>query len=185
MSVRNLDEIRGRDPKLYEALTDIIQQHSNTAGQTNSNPTGPPQPPPAIGGVKVSAANGHFQIAIEDPNPIYRDVHYYVEHADNPHFTDPHIIHLGHTRNHSIFLGNTTRYWRAYSSYASSSPGAPAYHGGATAPAPVNGGGPVGGPSFLASQGSGTGTAGQGLSGPGPIPFRSATGVPPIRKTSL
>lgn len=180
--IRNLNDIRADDQKLYETLTDIISQVHNIAEQGNLNPAAHPEPPPAISKLTVSAANGHFQAAIEDPNPIYRDVHYYLEHADNPHFTDSHIIHLGHSRNHSIFLGNTTRYWRAYSSYSSSPPGAPAYHGGAASPEPVTGGGTVGGPTFLRSQGSGTGTPGQGLSGPGPIPFRSENGTPPIRK---
>src|SRR6185369_9493 len=43
------------------------------------------------------------------------------------------------------------------------------------------GGGAIGGPDFLPSEGSGTGTPGQGISGPGPVPFRSDTGEPPIR----
>lgn len=180
--IRNLDEIRAKDQKLYEALSDIIAQHANTTQQTNSNPSGQPNPPPSISAVHVAAANGHFQVSISDPNPLYRDVHYYVEHADNPHFTDPHIVHMGHSRNLSLFLGNTTRYWRAYSSYSSSAPGTPAYHGGAATPQPVTGGGPIGGPAFLPSQGSGTGTPGQGLTGPGIVPFRSENGTPPIRK---
>lgn len=176
--VRNLDEIRARDPKLFEALSDIIQQHTNTSQQANTNPIGQPSPPPSVSGLHVSANNGHFQVAINDDNPLYRDVHYYVEHADNPNFTDPHVVHMGHSRNLSIFLGNSTRYWRAYSSYSSSAPGAPAYHGGAT-PLAVSGGGDIPGPSFLASQSSGTGTPGQGITGPGPIAFRGA--IPPIR----
>ena len=181
MSIRNLDYIRSLDPKLYEAFLDVQTHADAIAQQTNGNKTGNPLPPPSIAGVNVTGTNGHFNIAIQDNGDIYRDVHYYVEHADNPHFTDPTTIHLGHTRNHSIFLGNVTRYFRAYSAYASSEAGAPAYHGSSTAPQPVRGGGPVGGPAFLPSEGSGTGPAGQGLSGPGPTPFRSKSGLPPIR----
>ena len=183
MNVRNLEDIRAKDQKLYEALTDIINQHLNTSQQTNSNPIGNPEPPPAIAGLKVSASNGHFQVAINDPNPIYRGVSYFVEHADNPNFTNPHVEELGASRNANFFFGNSTRYFRAYSAYGSSSPGAPAYHGDPAAPEPVSGGGSIAGPDFLASQGSGTGSPGQGLSGPGPIPFRSTDGAPPIRKT--
>ena len=182
--IRNLDFIRQLPEwgaKLYEALSDLNGQHQTLAQQVNGNGQGAPTPPPAIAGVNVTGQNGHFDIAINDPSPIYRDVHYYVEHADNPHFVNPSIIHLGHTRNHNVFLGNATRYFRAYSAYASSAPGAPAYHGGAAAPAPVSGGGSVGPPPFQKSQGSGTGAPGQGLSGPGPIPFRSATGAAPSR----
>lgn len=179
---RNLDEIRAKDQKLFECLSDIISQHAVTSQQGNFNATGHPEPPPSIAGLRVTAANGHFSAAIDDPNPIYRGVQYFVEHSGSPNFTDPHVIHLGATRNHTVFLGNVTRYWRAYSSYSSSAPGAPAYHGGAGTPQAVTGGGSIGGPSFLASQGSGTGTPGEGLSGAGRVPFRSSDGVPPIRK---
>jgi hypothetical protein len=188
-SIRNLKYLRSlssRDfpdlgVKLYEALSDMARHHENLAQQVNGNSTGEPTPPPPVDSVKVTGQNGHFNIAITDNNPVFRDVHYYVEHADNPQFANPQIIHLGHTRNHNVFLGSVTRYWRAYSAYASSAASAPAYHGGQASPQAVNGGGSVGGPALQASQGSGTGTPGQGLSGPGPVPFRSATGVPPTR----
>ena len=179
--IRNLDYIRAQDPRLYEALSDIIRQQSTVTQQTNASPTAPPAAPPSINGLQVSASNGHFQVAITDTANIYRGVQYFVEHADNPQFTDPHIVSLGASRNANIFLGNVTRYWRAYSSYAASGPGSPAYHGSASQPLAVVGGGSIPGPSFLPSQGSGTGSAGVGLSGPGPIPFRSANGAPPVR----
>jgi hypothetical protein len=85
------------------------------------------------------------------------------------------------SRNISIPVGNQARYVRVFSSYSESAPSAPVYHGGAASPKAVNGGGSGPGPAFLPSQGSGTGAAGQGLSGPGPVPFRSATGAPPTR----
>jgi hypothetical protein len=181
MSIRNLDYLRGKDPRLYEALQDIVLAHQNLAQQVNGNSTGQPQAPPPPAGVTVQAANGHFQVAIQDRGDIYRGIHYHVEHADNPHFTNSHTEHLGPTRNANLFLGNSTRYFRVYSSYASSPPSAAVYHGGPLTPAAVAGGGTVGPPPFLPSEGSGTGAAGQGLSGPGPVPFRSATGAPPIR----
>jgi len=168
-------------PKLYEALTDILARQQNLEQQANANATGTPKAPPAINSVTVTAQNGHFQIAIVDRGPIFRDVHYWVEHSASAQFTDPHIIHMGQSRNLNLFLGNVTRYFRAYSSYAASPISAPAYHGGAAAPAAVSGGGTVGGPAFQSSQGSGTGAAGQGLSGPGPVAFRSTTGRPPAR----
>ena len=179
--IRNLNYLRNKDPKLFETLSDIIQQHSNLTEQVNGNSTGQPLAPPNVAGVTVTAQNGHFNVAIQDQGKIYRDVHYYVEHADNPSFANPQIIHLGHSRNHDIYLGNVTRYFRAYSAYASSAAGDPAYHGSPIAPLPVVGGGADPGPLFQQSEGSGTGTRGQGLSGPGPVPFRSTTGVPPTR----
>jgi hypothetical protein len=192
MDIKNLAYIRSLSskefpdlgPKLAEALQGLAQQGANLTQQLNGNGTGNPQPPPAVNGLKVTGQNGHFNIAIQDGGKIFRDVHYYVEHADNPHFTNPSVIHLGHSRNHSIFLGNVTRYWRAYSAYASSATSQPAYHGSPTNPMGVAGGGTIGGPEFLPSEGSGTGAAGVGLSGPGPVPFRSTTGAPPIRNSN-
>ncbi len=190
MSYKNRDYIRtlanGENgafgQRILEALDDIYQQHSNLAQQVNGNSTGQPQAPPQVGGLKVTGQNGHFNIAISDPkNPIYRDIHYWVEHSADPHFTNSHVIHMGQSRNHNLFLGNVTRYFRAFSSYSSSPPSTPVYHGMSATPLPVVGGGTVGGPLFTDGQSSGTGTPGQGLQGPGVTPFRSPNGIPPSR----
>lgn len=187
--IRNLDFLRNPPEglsiqqfgaRLYEALYDLNNQHQTLAQQVNGNGNGQPTPPPAVQGIKVQAQNGHFQVSIQDESPIYRDIHYFVEHADNSHFTNPQIEYLGPRRNVNLFLGNVSRYFRAYSAYASSGPSAPTYHGG-TIPAAVSGGGAVGGPSFLDSEGSGTGPRLTGLQGPGVTPFRSTTGAAPVR----
>lgn len=168
--------------KLAEMIQEIAQGVNNQEQQNNSNATGAPQPPPAINSLHVSASNGHFQVAINHEGAeFYRGVRYFVEHSSSPQFTEPHIVDLGTTRNASMFLGNTTRYFRAYASYGSSPPGPIAYHGGPAQPRPVTGGGIIPGPAFVGSQGSGTGTAGVGHSGPGPVAFRSITGAPPVR----
>jgi hypothetical protein len=187
--VRNLDYIRNLSSKefpdlgakLFEALTDIAGNQNTLAQQVNGNVNGAPQAPPAVNGLQVSAQNGHFQVAITDNSPIYRGISYYVEHADNPNFTNAHTVNLGSSRNANLFLGNVNRYFRAYSSYASSPAGPPVYHGSQAQPLVVSGGGAIGGPAFLSSQGSGTGAPEQALQGPGRIPFRSATGAPPTR----
>jgi hypothetical protein len=178
--IRNLDFIRAENPRLYEALSDILQQHQNLAQQVNGNSTGQPMPPPGIDKVTVTGQNGQFHIQIHHQAPIYRGIQYYAEFSENAAFTQPHIIHMGDSREYTQFLGNRTYFWRAYAAYSSSPPSAPAYHGGAQ-PKPVSGGGDIGGPMLLAPQGSGTGAPGEGLSGPGPIPFRSSTGQPPKR----
>jgi hypothetical protein len=167
--------------KLGEALDSIARQTNTLEQQGNMNANGQPAAPPAIQSVKVTGQNGHFDISISDPSAIYRGIQYFAEHADNPHFTNSITIPMKDSRNANIFLGNVTRYWRAYSSYASSPPSAPAYHGGAAQPIGVSGGGAIGGPAFQASQGSGTGAPGVGLSGPGPVPARSATTAAPVR----
>jgi hypothetical protein len=189
MTIKNLDYLRGLKSsdfpdlgaKLYEALKSIAEQSVNMQQQTNANPTGAPQSPPSVNGLKVQAANGHFSGAITDENPLYRGVQYYAEHDTDPNFTNPQIVHLGDSRNFNMFLGNGTHYFRAYSAYAGSAPGAPAYHGSAAEPLPVVGGGEVGSPAYLPSQSSGTGTPGQGLTGPGIAPFRAVAGKPPVR----
>lgn len=184
MAVKNGDYIRTLPDigaRLYEALQDLEQRHLTLAQQVNGSGEGQPSAPPAPNTLTVTAKNGHFQAAIQDNGPIYRGIQYHLEHADNPHFINPHVEHLGPSRNANLFLGSATRYFRAYSSYSSSPPSAPVYHGGQAKPMPVTGGGFVGPPPFLDSQGSGTGAAGVGLSGPGPVPFRSVSGVAPKR----
>jgi hypothetical protein len=167
--LRNIPDFGG---KLYEALAAIQRQSSTVETQVNGNAEGQPAAPPAIDSLTVTGQNGHFNVAIRDNGQFNRGIRYYVEHDTDPAFSNPHIVHLGDTRNANLFLGNQTLYFRAYSAYASSPPSPPAYHGSSTAPRPVQGGGSIGGPARLASQGSGTGAAGVGLSGPGPIPSR-------------
>jgi len=167
--------------KLEESLRDFAQQTGNIAQQTNSDPKGQPAPPPAINALNVQGQNGHFSIAIHDTSPVYRGVRYFVDHADNPQFTNAHTIDMGTSRNHNVFLGNVTRYWRAYSAYPGSPPGPHVYHGSLATPKPVIGGGAIGGPSFTTSQSSGTGVAGQTGQGPGTVPFRAVNGGPPVR----
>lgn len=167
--------------RLVEALQVIQSAHNNVEQQTNSNSTGQPEPPGQINGVSVTAQNGQFNVAITDNNNIYRGVKYFVEHDDNPNFTNPQIVDMGTTRNANLFLGNTTRYFRAYSSYGQSGASDAVYHGEQTNPTPVTGGGSIGGPAFQVSQGAGTGAAGEGLKGPGPAPYRSNDGKPPTR----
>src|SRR6185312_10262420 len=187
--VRNLPYLRalstpempGFGAKLVEALQDLITHHANLTQQVNGNSAGQPQAPPQVNGLTVSGQNGHFSGAIQDNNPIYRGIQYYVEHDTDPNFSNPTVVHLGDSRNFNMFLGSGKRYWRAYSAYGSSSPSKAVYHGGQAAPVGVEGGGNIGGPAVLPSQSSGTGTPGQGLVGPGITPFRSTSGVPPIR----
>ena len=166
--------------KLYQALKSIQTAHNNIELQTNTNSSSEPTPPPAINGFKVSSQNGHFSYQINDNNQIYRGAEYFVEHADNPHFTNATQVKVGPARNGSVFLGNVTRYWRAYSAYGTSPASPPVYHGGSQ-PIAVTGGGPVGGPADTVNQGAGTGAAGVGLVGYGPVQYRTGTGVPPPR----
>lgn len=168
-------------PKLVEALQSISRGSSNTEQQGNLNPAGQPAAPPSVNSVTVTGQNGHFDVKIVDNSQIYRGVKYFVDHADNPQFTNARTEALGPSRNGSFFLGNATRYWRAYSAYESSPPSKPVYHGSSVQPIAVFGGGNIGPPAFQSSEGSGTGPSMVTGEGPGKIPFRSTTGVPPSR----
>ena len=163
---------------LYEALAAVQQQSANIEQQANGNASGQPAAPPPLDSLSVTGKDGHFSIALQHNAAFSRGVRYYVEHDTSPAFTNPQVINLGDSRNHNVFLGNGPRYWRAYAAYNASAPSRPTYFGSAVQPAPVEGGGSIGPPAVQRSQGSGTGAAGQGLSGPGPVPMRSPlTGI--------
>ena len=132
ISVKNLDFIRQYQEigtKLAEALQQIADAHNQVEQQGNFNSTGQPKAPPPVQGLMVQASNGHFQVAIDHNVDRYRGVNYFVEHADNPNFTDSHTEEMGASRNANLFLGDSTRYFRAYAAYPGSAPGDPAYHG--------------------------------------------------------
>ena len=177
---KNLQYIKTKDVRLYEAVKGLLDGLNTVAQQTNAATSGQPVAPPPVNGVSVTGANGHLTVSIHDSNTIYRGIGYFAEHADNPQFTNPQIVPMADARNVTIPVGNQTRYVRVYSSYPFSPPSQAVYHGGAQ-PIGVNGGGADSGPSFLPSQGSGTGIAGQGLQGPGQNQFRSPNGIPPVR----
>jgi hypothetical protein len=167
--------------RVYEAFQSIAAAHNNVEMQTNANATGEPQPPPSPLGIQVTARDGYMHVALNDQGPLYRGVQYWVAHADNPNFNNAQHTQASGTelRNHTEFIGNQTRYVQAYKSYPWSGPTSPVIHGGAT-PIAVQGGGSIAGPLWLPSEGTGTGAQNQ-IGGPGPVPFRSASGVPPVR----
>lgn len=179
LALRNLDYIRSKDPRLAETFKDIVEQFAVLESQVNGSATGEPKAPPAVNSVNVMGGGGIFDIAITDrSDSLYRGIHYFVDHSDTPQFTNFQTIHVGTTRNWRGTLGSTSRYFRAYSAYPTGVASAPAYHGGNTQPQIVDASG-ASEPPFQASQGSGTGAQGVGLSGFGPVPFRGTK--PPIR----
>jgi hypothetical protein len=186
IKIRNLDYIRAAKEwtpelggRVYEALQDFNTAISNHLSQTNSNATGEPEPPPAPMGIQVATRDGYMSVALNDQGPLYRGVKYWVHHASTPNFTDAVHTQASGTeiRNHTEFIGNQTRYVRAYKSYAASGPTTPVVHGGVT-PIAVQGGGSIAGPIFLAPQGTGTSSAGGAVSGPGITAFRNAAARP-------
>ena len=172
LTVRNLNEIRTRDPKLAEALDDII------AGVSANNQNQQTDAPPQISALQVTAAGGVFDIAITDNNPVYRGVNYFVEYSTTAAFFQPVVVDLGASRNYRATWGNQTFYFRAYSQYPTSPPSAPVYYGTQQNPTGVNGGGATSGPAPLASTGSGTAPSSgkTGGAGFGVAPYRGGVG---------
>lgn len=155
--------------RLYQAFRSIQTQATNYEKQANLNPQGLPYSPPNIQSVVATGQNGVLHATITDQSAgVTRPVEYTIEHADNPSFQNAQVRFIGASRSFTEFIGNGTRYVRAYSGYPNSSPSNPVYHGGTT-PAPVNGGGSIGPPMYMPSQGSGTGAAGQSGVGRGPV----------------
>lgn len=172
-------EIPNLGTLLYQTLRAMQTQAANVAQQTNSNPAGEPAAPPPLGGLTVTSTSAGVHLSLNHPGDFYRGVEYHAEYADNAHFTNPFPVYLGPAREHDAAVGTKTLFWRAFAQYPTGTPGAPVYHGGSQ-PLSVTGGTES---ALGTSQGSGTGAPGQGLSGHGPIPFRSATGAPPVRAT--
>jgi hypothetical protein len=168
-----IDGVPDAGARFYQMMKSIERQTSNTEQQGNVNPQGQPNLPPPIQDVQAIGQNGVLHVSIiHNGAGLQRGAINYIEHADNPQFTDPQIRYLGDSRSHTEFIGNGTRYVRAYNAVPGSGAGPIIVHGGAT-PIPVSGGGSIGPPAYLPSQGSGTGAPGQGGVGPGPVPKRT------------
>jgi len=172
---RNRAYLLAQDPRLAEALDDVMNAVTTVARQTNAHPTAEPAAPPPISALNVVAAGGIFEAALTDNAPVSRGIHYFLEYSTTPAFVQPVVVDLGTSRNWRQTLGNLTLYFRAYSQYSTSGPSAPVYFGPAAGPTPVAGGGAVSGPAPLPSAGSGTasGNGTQGASGFGKVASRS------------
>lgn len=151
VTVRNLEYIRHKDPKFYEALYDLQAALLPQAQD----------PPPRVTAINVaSLGTGAVDVAITDTGEVNQGVSYFVEHADNPNFTNARQEHFGASRNGVIPIGSRIRYFRAFSQYQypPSQPNDPIVFGGLGAPSGVAGGGTTT-PALQASTGSGTGSS--------------------------
>jgi len=162
LKISQLSQIKGRDPYLYETLTQVVGAVNSLGRATGVDPSGSISPPASIGDVSVVAANGIFDVAITDNSAVNRGIFYFAESDTSPNFTAPRVHFLGSSRNLSIAIGNQTLYWRGYSQYMGSTPSSPVTFG--SPPTAVVGGGAAG-PALQPSGGSGSATAQQGGSG--------------------
>lgn len=184
IKIRNLAEIRSAKEwtpelagKVYEAIQDINSAVSNHLLQTNGDPSGQPQAPPALDAINVTPTTTGHHVSLTHTADIYRGIEYHAFYADNPNFTNAFPVYMGPSREADVATGSKRLFFGAFPQYPTGKPGPLIYHGG-NQPIGVQGGteSPLG-----TSQGSGTGTAGVAHSGHGPVQFRSSTGVPPIR----
>ena len=168
LQLPQLKHIEAGDPRLYSALKSVVDAVNNLGTGTGVDPAGETAAPTMLAAIRVTAADGIFDIALTDNSPVTRGIQYFVESDATPAFLQPHVYALGPSRNARLALGNLTLYWRAYSQYAGSQP-SPAVTFGAP-PSAVIGGGSAG-PAQQASAGSGTasGTGQQGGSGLGKV----------------
>ncbi len=141
LSIPNLEQIRDENPYTYEAMKKIVAAVNAVATSAGLDATGNFAAPPMIGSVSVSAANGMFDVAIVDKSPVRKAIHYFLEYDTQASFPNPRPLYLGPTRNISVFLGNQTLYFRAYSQYLGS-PISPKITYG-NPPTAVTGGGPA------------------------------------------
>src|SRR5882757_5314465 len=108
---RNRQYLIEKDPKLAEALDDLLGLNSTTMKQINASPNGQAQPPNAPNALTVTAAHGIFDVKIDDnSSPVNRGVNYFLEYSESPAFTAPTTIDLGASRNWRGLLGNKTLY---------------------------------------------------------------------------
>lgn len=159
--------------QLYETIRDLEDGLNTIALHTAVSVVGPQVAPPAPVALNVKAANGIFDVQIQDnqPSDSGSTPEYFVEYSTS--LSGPWIVkHLGPSRNWRTSLGNQTLFWRTYSQYGRSSPTSD--HVYVVGNAPIVGGGSAG-PTIQASAGSGTNpTSGLGGGvGYGRIPTRN------------
>jgi hypothetical protein len=152
LTVAQLAPLKDRDPYLYETLVKIVAAVNATGQRAGVDPSTPAPAPPPIASVAVQAANGWYDIAINDPSNARPGLFYFAESDTTPAFRAPRVYFLGASRNIYVQLGNQTLYWRAYSQYIGSLPSVPVTYG--TPPTAVVGGG-ASGPTPQPSTGSG------------------------------
>jgi hypothetical protein len=151
-------------PKLAETFDSVSRGVGNVANRLASNPSGVDNNPPQIAMLEAQhLGNGLVDIAITDNGNIQSAISYYVEYSVAPGFPNSRYIHLGTSRNATVYLPNGSYYFKAYSQYIS---------GGQASPPKMIG--PVqvvnsASGTLLASQGSGTGQPGQSGVGAGPV----------------
>jgi hypothetical protein len=161
-------QIPGVGDKISQALEYIVNGFNQGMTNAGINAGGAMPAPPRIGSLSVQTCPGGFAyFNIQDNGNIQRNIEYFVEHADNAAFTNAHTVSLGASRNGlPLYIGNDTRYFRAYSMYPGSNQTSKPINFGGTVPTALTGGG-SNAPNFTSSAGAGTAPTDGSRSGEG------------------
>jgi hypothetical protein len=113
---------------LYLALQKVMKGVNSLAENVGAD-VNSLDPPPQIQGINVkSSGTGLVHVVLSDSSPIKRNIQYFVECDTSPSFTQPHVEHLGASRDRVLRLPGMndasaaqTFYIRGYSQYYGSS----------------------------------------------------------------
>lgn len=158
--------------RLFELFNAVQSQTTRIEAQGNLNATGdPPVPPPPDALNVTTGPSGEFQIAITHNGQFNRGTTFHTQWDTSPHFTNPHNIDHGVSRNDSsLNLPGQVVHFRSSAASPSGANSAWTYHGSQNRPTPVLGG--IRGVR-APGMGSGTGAPGDQGGGPGPIQSRN------------
>lgn len=146
-----------------QKLITAINKLGNTLG---ANPVGEVHPPPPIDNINVKASGEMLHVSLDHTKAVNRNIHYFVEVANEPNFIRPLVVHQGTSRSSAPIplpskddSGNAINYYvRAYAQYPGSKPSPPTVFGGPLNAASVTLQGPTK-MTLLSSTGSGTAAA--------------------------
>src|SRR5579864_8802672 len=118
-------------PEVADEFRNLEQALNTIAQHTNANPLGPVDSPPQISSVIATPKGGGVhQITIQDSNPVARGINYFAEYSQTSDFANFTTVPMGPSRQVDIAPGTGPIFVRAYSSYLTSQPSTPVYHGG-------------------------------------------------------
>ena len=150
----NIELIRSRlGPEVADEFSKFELAFNTVNQQINANPMGPVAAPSQISAIAVTPKGGGVhQVTIQDNSPVSRGISYFAEYSQDPAFGTFTTVPMGPSRQIDVPAGTGNIFWRAYSSYPTSSPSDAVYHGVA-----VNSGGATASAAAgIAGTGSGT-----------------------------
>ncbi len=99
LKIGQLAQIKSDWPYVYEALTQIVNAVNSVGRAAGVDPSGTIDPPAPIGSLRVTSADGIFDLAITDNSSVHRGIFYFAESDVTPAFSQPRVHFLGSSRN--------------------------------------------------------------------------------------